>query len=49
VTCVPPSAVRAFIRTCGTGVYQNIKGQNTEYRIGVNGTGLFNLSFTFTH
>lgn len=33
----------------GTGVYQNVKGQNTEYRIGVNGTGLFNLSFTFTH
>ncbi len=33
----------------GTGIYQNVKGQNTEYRIGVNGTGLFNLSFTFTH
>jgi len=33
----------------GTGIYQNVKGQNTEVRIGVNGTGLFNLSFTFTH
>jgi hypothetical protein len=33
----------------GTGIYQNIKGQNKEYRIWVNGTGLFNLSFTFTH
>jgi hypothetical protein len=33
----------------GTGIYQNAKGQSTEYRIGVNGTGLFNLSFTFTH
>src|SRR5256885_16194587 len=33
----------------GTGGYQNIKGQNTEYRIGANGTGLFNLSVTFTH
>jgi hypothetical protein len=33
----------------GTGIYQNVKGQNTEVRIGVNGTGLFNLAFTFTH
>ncbi len=33
----------------GTGIYQNVKGQNTEVRIGVNGTGLFNISFTFTH
>jgi len=33
----------------GTGIYQNVKGQNREVRIGVNGTGLFNLSFTFTH
>src|SRR6266403_3204125 len=33
----------------GTGMYHDDKGQNTEYRIGVNGTGLFNLSFTFTH
>jgi hypothetical protein len=33
----------------GTGIYQNVKGQSMEYRIGVNGTGLFNLSFTFTH
>jgi hypothetical protein len=33
----------------GTGIYQNIKGQKREYRIWVNGTGLFNLSFTFTH
>ena len=33
----------------GTGIYQNVKGQNTEYRIGFNATGLFNLSFTFTH
>jgi hypothetical protein len=33
----------------GTGICHNIKGQNREYRIWVNGTGLFNLSFTFTH
>lgn len=34
--------------TGGTGVYQNINGQNTEFLIGTNGTGLANLSFTFT-
>src|SRR5205823_13348932 len=33
----------------GTGIYQNVKGQNTEYRIGANGTDSCNLSFTFTH
>jgi hypothetical protein len=33
----------------GTGIYQNVKGQNTEVRIGFNVTGLFNLSFIFTH
>ena len=31
----------------GTGVYQKIKGQNTELNLGNNGTGLSNLSFTF--
>ncbi len=33
----------------GTGIYQKIKGQNTELNLGNNGTGLSNLSFTFTH
>lgn len=35
--------------TGGTGIYHNAKGQNTELLIGTNGTGLANLSFTFTN
>src|SRR2546430_5781789 len=33
----------------GTGIYRDVEGPQREGRIGGNGTGLFNLSFTFTH
>jgi hypothetical protein len=33
----------------GTGRYHNAKGQNTEFFIGTNGTGLANLAFTFSN
>ena len=33
----------------GTGKYKNSKGQNTEFFIGTNGTGLANLAFTFSN